>query len=183
MSEILTAQFIIPTAISLGALFLSNRANKISKEAAIKSHEAQERFEVYQFYPMLSVKATSEENKIRLTVRNDSPNNSSSEITIRFVLRISAEGTYSIDKEDKFEISAIQPQKSASFFPEQINKHVEHGISFLAKTDPEKSHFVLRVVAEYSSAHPNSEKLSRVNTTYYKYINGELKQVEGCEDL
>ncbi|MDO8464131.1 MAG: hypothetical protein Q7S46_02615 [Gallionella sp.] len=57
MVEIFTAQFAIPTAISLAALFFSYIANKNSKEAAMKSQEIQERFEVYQFYPILSIKA------------------------------------------------------------------------------------------------------------------------------
>ncbi|MDO8464132.1 MAG: hypothetical protein Q7S46_02620 [Gallionella sp.] len=48
----------------------------------------------------------------------------------------------------------------------------------MAKTDPDKSNFVLRVVAEYSSAHPDSQKLVRVNMTRYKYVDEELKQIE-----
>lgn len=177
MNEVLALKFLIPTIISMGALFVSHRANKFSKIAAKNSKDIQERIEIYQYYPIISITADAEENKLKLTLRNDSGENSSSEIAVNYVLRISAEN-HSIGKEGAFTLPAMFPHSEETFFPKEVNELVEHGVIFLSKTDPEKSNFVFNVTVGYSSSHPESRKNYKNYTSFYKYLDGGLKKVK-----
>jgi len=178
MDKFFTLKFLVPTMISVGAFIVSYRAFKLSKLTAKNNKNYQERIETYEYYPIISIVTDTEANKLRLILRNDSSKNSSSQIQISYVLRISAERSYSIDKEASFILPSIFPHEEKIFFPEEVNKAVETGIHFLEKTDPEESHFVFRATATYSSPHPDSEKRSISYTSYFKCLDGQLKKDE-----
>ncbi|MHB1494570.1 MAG: hypothetical protein ACYCR3_09565 [Acidithiobacillus sp.] len=133
------------------------------------------RSEIYQFFPMLSVKSEPDQDKIKIDIRNDSPTNTSSELDVQFVLRIHSESTFGLDKEGSFKLAPLGPNSQRDDYPIEINNYVKKGLAFLRDSDPGQSHFVLRIVVKYSSAHPDAELLAKSDTAYYKYIDGELR--------
>ena len=174
MGGFISVQFLVPLVVSLVAVGVSMRANSIAKRAAADTKDAQERAEIYEHYPLLSISAKSVANQISLTIRNDSPSNASSKIVIEFTLRITTDTTFSVDQTSSFDVDPVAPNNHIDITPEQINKYVEPSLQFLDKANLKISNFVLRVVARYSSPHPQARQIAMSNTTHYEYSAGAL---------
>jgi len=152
-------KYLITTAIAFAALLLSWLAKRDARRANETVKDYHERIEKYEYYPTLSIQLRAEKDKICVLLTNTSKSNPSPEFKISFVLRISANGQYSVDDEHSTCSGAmLKPLETREIYPEQINKLVGNSIPFLVTAPSEKTNFVLRAHVEYSAPHPRSEK-------------------------
>jgi hypothetical protein len=152
-------KYLITTAIALVALLVSWRAKRDSRRANETVKDYHERIEKYEYYPTLSIKLRAEKDGICVVLTNTSKSNAAPEFKVGFVLRISANGQYSVDDEHStYSGTMLMPLETREICPEQVNAFISNSMPFLAEAPREKTNFVVRASVEYSAPHPKSER-------------------------
>lgn len=166
----------ITTTIALFAVVVAWMARKETREMSEKTNSLQERLEIYEHYPIISIAIEPDGQKIRITLTNSSTKNAALNSEVRVNLRISAgDRMYSVTKEQvKFSSGMINPQSIKHIYPEEINHLVADSIPFLNRFPQEQNRFIVHVFADCSAPHPKSEKIHEMAMAFFSVENGCL---------
>lgn len=166
-------ELIIPTAISLGAVWYAATSKSQAKKIADEQLDIQKRMEINQFYPIIEPEVKIVDDKVELTLLNQSDANTASEYEISYVLRVSAKNM-SLDCDGSFAGSELSPKSSHVLFPEEVNVNLTESLPFILRTEPSKLHIVLRFWIRYKANHPDSRSVNEDKVVYLTHKNGSL---------
>ena len=166
----------ITTAIALFATAVAWMARREARQSSETANSLQERLEVYEHYPIVSIAIEPDGQRIRIALTNASSKNAALDCEIKAVVRISAgERAYSVDKEQiKFSCRMLRPQSVECIYPDEINELVAYSIPFLSRYPSEQNHFVIRAEVECSPPHPKSEKVYEAAVAFFSVEGGCL---------
>ena len=155
---------LVASCSSIFAIKVALSSKKQAKASADESLKIQKRMEINQFYPIIELIPSLDNDKVKLTIRNRSDQNKAFEFLIKHSLRIVAKDV-TVDTSGESKFGGLQPNEVVEIFPDSVNAYFVD-LPFLRRSNEEEIQVRIQFWVQFKAAHPESLPMSE--TTLFR---------------